>query len=195
MSNIRTGSDMIVVTILIVAVVALAATVVHLFFARSISNLTIEILAAIIAVVLVVVSVAVTIHFQAKAETQQEFRVELFKHKVEGYEALLAKIAESDDDGTIHDADIEQIRNHARTITLYASKDLIKALALFIERLTHERKLYLEDQNGDACGTLRRVVQTMREDLHVVEDDDILEVVGALVNKLDLSKTDEQHAA
>ena len=41
-------------------------------FSKHVSDLTIELLAAIIAVVLVVASVGVTIHFQVRSETERE---------------------------------------------------------------------------------------------------------------------------
>ena len=129
------------VPVLLVTVVVVVAVLLHVLFAQSISNLTVEILAAIIAVVLVVASVAVTIHFQSRSETEHEYRVELFKQKVEGYRNLLDFVARTDDDEHICDQDIEGIRNRARTVALYADQDLIEQLAGFIERLERERVL------------------------------------------------------
>lgn len=176
-------ADSVVIGILVLTVVVLAATVVHVFFSRAISNLTIEILAAIIAVVLVVASVAVTIHFQSRAETHQEYRVELFRNKIASYAKLLRVISRVDDDETITDDEIEKIRNGARTIALYADPALIRALASFIERLDEERILYMPDRDGSKDGTLRAVVQAMRDDLAVVEGNDVLEEIGSLVKK------------
>ena len=176
-------ADSVVIGILVLTVVVLAATVVHVFFSRAISNLTIEILAAIIAVVLVVASVAVTIHFQSRAETHQEYRVELFRKKIASYSKLLKVISRVDDDETITDDEIEKVRNGARTIALYADPELISALASFIHRLDEERVLYMPDRDGSAHGTLRSVVQAMRDDLAVIEGSDVTEEIGFLVMK------------
>ncbi|MYD43091.1 MAG: hypothetical protein F4W90_04265 [Gammaproteobacteria bacterium] len=191
----RDKADAAVIGILIVSVVVLAGTVVHLFFARSISNLTIEILAAIIAVVMVVASVAVTIHFQARAETMQEYRVELFRQKIARYEKMLEDIAKADDDDEIDDDEIEMIRNHGRTIALYANEELIKELAAFICRLDEERKLYMDKRDGSNKGTFRAVVQAMRSDLDVVEGNDVTEAIGSLVKKdSPTTKSEVNHA-
>lgn len=173
------------VPVLLVAVVIVVAVLLHVLFSRSISDLTVEILAAIIAVVLVVASVAVTIHYQSKSETEREFRVELFKQKVELYKEVLVCIASADDDGHITDGEIESIRNLSRTAALYADEALIDALADFLQRLSKERKLYLPDVNGGNGGTLRAVVQAMRKDLAVVgeEDEDVTASIGRLVSK------------
>ena len=175
-----------VVPLLLVTVVIVVGVLLHVLFSRDLSELTIEILAAIIAVVLVVASVAVTIHYQSKSETEREFRVELFRQKVALYRELLTCISNADDHaGDVSDHDIEQIRNFSRTAALFAHRELIEALAAFIERLSKERKLYMEDVNGEATGTLRAVVQTMREDLAVVGDEHVMEEIGRLVAKAD----------
>ena len=175
-----------VVPLLLVTVVIVVGVLLHVLFSRDLSELTIEILAAIIAVVLVVASVAVTIHYQSKSETEREFRVELFRQKVALYRELLTCISNADDHaGDVSDHDIEQIRNFSRTAALFAHRELIEALAAFIERLSKERKLYMEDVNGEATGTLRAVVQTMREDLAVVGDEHVMEEIGRLVAKSD----------
>ena len=188
-------ADSVVIGILVVTVVVLSATVVHLFFSRAISNLTIEVLAAIIAVVLVVASVAVTIHFQSRAETHQEYRVELFRNKIASYSRLLKVISRVDDDETITDDEIEKIRNGAQTIALYADPELIRALASFINRLAEERLLYMPDRDGSADGTLRSVVQAMRNDLAVVEGDKVIKEIGSLVKKESLQTQSEQSLA
>ena len=176
----------LVVPLLLVTVVIVVGVLLHVLFSRDLSDLTVEILAAIIAVVLVVASVAVTIHYQSKSETEREFRVELFRQKVALYRELLTCISNADDHaGDVSDHDIEQIRNFSRTAALFAHRELIEALAAFIERLSKERKLYMEDVNGEATGTLRAVVQTMREDLAVVGDEHVMEEIGRLVAKSD----------
>ena len=172
-----------VVPILLVTVVAVVGVLLHVLFSQSISNLTVEILAAIIAVVLVVASVAVTIHYQSRSETEHEYRVELFKQKVAVYRDLLECIARTDDDDHISDREIEDIRNRSRIAALYAHANLIGALADFIERLGRERVLYMPDTEGAPAGTLRAVVQAMRDDLAVVEGEDVTELIGRLVAK------------
>lgn len=172
-----------VVPLLLVTVVIVVGVLLHVLFSRELSELTIEILAAIIAVVLVVASVAVTIHYQSKSETEREFRVELFRQKVALYRELLTCISRADDDGRVSDHEVEQIRNFATTAALFAHKELIQALAAFVDRLSRERRLYMEDVDGEATGTLRAVVQNMREDLAVVGDEHVMEEIGRLVAK------------
>lgn len=172
-----------VVPLLLVTVVIVVGVLLHVLFSRELSELTIEILAAIIAVVLVVASVAVTIHYQSKSETEREFRVELFRQKVALYRELLTCISRADDDGHVSDHEVEQIRNFATTAALFAHKELIQALAAFVDRLSRERRLYMEDVDGEATGTLRAVVQNMREDLAVVGDEHVMEEIGRLVAK------------
>ena len=87
-------------------------------FASKVTDLTVELLAAIIAVVLVVASVGVTIHFQVRSETEREYRVELFRQKLELYRDTIACITRADDDGVIHDHEIEEMRNFARVTAL-----------------------------------------------------------------------------
>lgn len=175
------------VPVLVMAVVIVVAVLLHVLFSRAISDLTVEILAAVIAVVLVVASIAVTIHYQSQAETEREYRVELFRQKVGLYQQMLSCIAGADDDGHISDEEIESIRNLSRTAALYADKALINELACFLVRLTEERKLYMDDVDGGNGGTLRAVVQAMRKDLDVVGNEDITESIGRLVAKSEVT--------
>ena len=78
------------VVVLAVALVITASILVHVLFSNNVTDLTVELLAAIIAVVLVVASVGVTIHFQVRSETEREYRVELFRQKLELYKDTIA---------------------------------------------------------------------------------------------------------
>lgn len=158
-------SSTLVVVVLAAALVVTASILVHVLFASNVNDLTVELLAAIIAVVLVVASVGVTIHFQVRSETEREYRVELFRQKLKLYEDTLACIAKSDDDGTIHDHEIEEMRNFARMTALVANRDLMESLATFITSVERNRTL----TNDDYEGSFRSVVDAMREDLGVVE--------------------------
>lgn len=161
------SSSTFAVVVLAVALVVTASILVHVLFSSNVNDLTIELLAAIIAVVLVVASVGVTIHFQARSETEREYRVELFRQKLKLYEDTIACIAKSDDDGTIDDQEIEEMRNFARMTALVASRDLMKALANFITAVEETRTLTDEDYTR----SFRSVVDAMRTDLGVVEGD------------------------
>lgn len=158
----------------------------HVLFSDDISNLTIEILAAVVGVVLVIVSVAVTIHFQVGAEMEREFQVELFKTKVQNFENFISRVVKTDDDKTIDEKEIEEIRNLAATLSLFSSKELVQDVALFIDRVRVEKTLALSNgPNGDA-GTFRSVVSKMRRDLAVVDDaseDDFKEYVRNIIER------------
>lgn len=142
----------------------------HVLFSDNISNLTIEILAAVVGVVLVIVSVAVTIHFQVGAEMEREFQVELFRTKVANFESFITEVMKTDDDDDIDDKEIEKIRNLAAKLSLFSSKDLVQDVALFIDKLRAERTLALSNGPDSDKGTFRSVVVKMRRDLAVVDD-------------------------
>ena len=163
----KKSSSTLVVVVLAVALVVTASILVHLLFSSGVSDLTVELLAAIIAVVLVVASVAVTIHFQVRSETEREYRVELFRQKLELYKETLACITRADDDGRIEAAEIEEIRNLARMTALVASKDLVESLAAFLACVENSGSVTREEDEG----SFRRVLQEMRNDLDVVEGD------------------------
>ena len=66
MSLGRRAASTFTVVVLAVALVITASILVHVLFANNVTDLTVELLAAIIAVVLVVASVGVTIHSQSE---------------------------------------------------------------------------------------------------------------------------------
>ena len=158
-----------VIVVLITALVVAVSFLLHVLFSEAITELTVEILAAVLGVVLVVASVGVTIHFQHKAEKERQFQIDVFRVKLKLYQKLLDCIVVSDDDHVITPCEIEKIRNEARVVALVGGKRLLETLASFVERVTRERQLYPLHDQDDATGTLRAVVQQMREDLDVVE--------------------------
>lgn len=155
------------VAILATALVVTASILVHVLFSSNVNDLTVELLAAIIAVVLVVASVGVTIHFQARFETEREYRVELFRQKIELYRATLDCITQADDDNVIDDHELEQIRNFSRITSLVAGRNLVDSLADFVTSVEQSGSLTGEENKG----SLRSVLQEMRNDLGVVEGD------------------------
>ena len=150
-----------------VALVVTASILVHVMFASEVTDLTVELLAAIIAVVLVVASVGVTIHFQVRSETEREYRVELFRQKLELYKDTIACITRADDDGVIHDHEIEEMCNFARVTALVGNAYPVRALADFVAGVEHSRNIAREENQG----SFRAVLQEMRDDLGVVEGD------------------------
>lgn len=142
----------------------------HVLFSDDISNLTIEILAAVVGVVLVIVSVAVTIHFQVGAEMEREFHVELFKTKVQNFENFISTVMAADDDDVIKREEIEQIRNLGAKLSLFSSKELVQDVALFIDKIRAEETLALANGPDGDEGTFRSVVSKMRRDLAVIDD-------------------------
>ena len=178
----RSGQDKVVhfvILILLIVVVVAVSFLLKVLFSSQISELTVEILAAVLGVVLVVASVGVTIHFQSQSETERGFRIELFQTKVETYQKLLKCIAKIDDDDHIDDKEVEAVRNRARAVALIASPELVEKLADLVKRLDEERQL------GNSVadkGSFRAVVQAMREDLNVVEGD-VKAYVRRLVDK------------
>lgn len=110
----------VTVLVLIVALTVVTSILLHVMFSRALTDLTVERLAAALAVVLVVASVGVTIHFQSRAKTGRQYRVCLFENKMREYTKLLAVTAKSDDDGTIDDQEIDEIRNQALVAAMFA---------------------------------------------------------------------------
>ena len=155
------------VVVLVIALVTVVSVLMHVMFTEGPSPLTVEILAAVLAVVLVVASVGVTIHFQAKSETEREFRVKLFEEKLKIYVGLLNCITAADDDVTIDSAEMNEIRNRARVAALVASEPLLSSLAPFLEKVINQGRL--PDPSG--THTFSMVVQAMRDDLGVVDDE------------------------
>lgn len=167
-SNRGTATQFAII-VLVIALVVAVSVLMHVMFTRGISDLTVEILAAVLAVVLVVASVGVTIHFQSRSETEREYRVELFKHKVLMYEQLLVDIAASDDDDRIDPEEIEGIRNLAIKSSLVSSTELIQVLAEFVVRVEKEGQLISVSGPGrDATSGVEDIVNAMRDDLAVV---------------------------
>lgn len=155
------------VVVLAVALVITASILVHVLFSSDVNDLTVELLAAIIAVVLVVASVGVTIHFQVRSETEREYRVELFRQKLELYKDTLACVTRADDDGVIDEHEIEEMRNYARMTALVGNRELVRLLAEFVESVEQSGSITSEDDRG----SFRSVLQEMRNDLGVVEGD------------------------
>ncbi len=163
----KRSTSTLAVVVLAVALVITASILVHVLFSKHVSDLTIELLAAIIAVVLVVASVGVTIHFQVRSETEREYRVELFRQKLELYKDTIACVTKADDDGVIHDHEIEEMRNYARMTALVGNRELVSSLADFVSVVEQSRSITREEEQG----SFRSVLQEMRNDLGVVEGD------------------------
>lgn len=169
--NANNAATRFVVIVLVIALVVAVAFLMHVLFSRAITNLTVEIMAAVLCVVLVVASVGVTIHFQNEAEKERQFLIEIFQTKLRLYRELLDCIMASDDDDRITVEEVEQIRNRSSVVALVASRDLLDALAAFIERVSKEGQIKPKKDQQEGPGTYRYVIQQMREDLAVVEGD------------------------
>ena len=163
----KRSTSTLAVVVLAVALVITASILVHVLFSKHVSDLTIELLAAIIAVVLVVASVGVTLHFQVRSETEREYRVELFRQKLELYKDTIACVTKADDDGVIDDHEIEEMRNYARMTALVGNRELVQSLAEFLSVVEQSRSITQEEEQG----SFRSVLQGMRNDLGVVEGD------------------------
>ena len=136
--------------VLAVALVITASILVHVLFSNNVTDLTVELLAAIIAVVLVVASVGVTIHFQVRSETEREYRVELFRQKLELYKDTIACVTRADDDGVIDDHEIEEMRNYARLTALVGNRELVSALAEFVSAVEESGSITREEDRGSS---------------------------------------------
>jgi hypothetical protein len=167
LSSGRNSASTFTVVVLAVALIVTASILVHVLFSKHVTDLTIELLAAIIAVVLVVASVGVTIHFQVRSETEREYRVELFRQKLELYKDTIACVTKADDDGVIDDHEIEEMRNYARMTALVGNRELVQSLAEFLSVVEQSRSITREEEQG----SFRSVLQEMRNDLGVVEGD------------------------
>lgn len=160
------------------AVVVTSAVLLHVMFSADVSNLTIEILAAVVAVVMVVVSVAVTLHFQVEYEAEKEYKTEVFKEKLKRYYELLDYFSEVDDDHegeyAVSDEELKKMKNLSRSVALIAKSDVVLTLANFIEEVEKKKQLYIDkpdlsDIEDPHRGTFRNLVVQMRTDLEVVE--------------------------
>ena len=173
----------------------------HVMFSADVSNLTIEILAAVVAVVMVVVSVAVTLHFQADYEAEKDFKTEVFNQKLEKYYQLLTTLSEADDDNHISEEEMNQMKNLARSVALIATPRVVITLANFIEEVEKHGRLYIatEDlmarrqglENEEYRGTFRNLVIQMRKDLEVVDLDQV-EAVRDAIRRLVEPSTQER---
>ena len=166
-----------VVIILVVALVAVVSVLLHVIFSESLTTLTTEILAAVLGVVLVVASVGVTIHFQNKSEMERQFRVALFQRKLEAYIALIVCITNADDDGTVDRDEMESIRNHAELIALVGGRELVETIAKFMKDIVEDGKVH----GGTEDDSFSSLVQALRTDLAVVEEDDIKDFLDEIV--------------
>lgn len=166
----RQATTHFVIIVLIAALVVAVSFLLHVLFSKAITDLTVEILAAVLGVVLVVASVGVTIHFQQKAEKERQFHIAVFQTKLELYRELLDCIVVSDDDHVITSCEIEKIRNMSRVVALVGSKELIETLASFVARTTKEGQLNPINPKNET-DTFQVVIQQMRKDLDVVEGD------------------------
>lgn len=162
----------------------------HVMFSADVSNLTIEILAAVVAVVMVVVSVAVTLHFQADYEAEKEFKTEVFKEKLQKYYQLLATLSEADDDNHISEKEMNQMKNLARSVALIATPRVVITLANFIEEVEEHGRLFIDTKDlmarkkglekEEYRGTFRNLVIQMRKDLEVVDLNQVEQVRDAI---------------
>ena len=178
MIRTRETATRFVVVILVIALVATVSVLLHVLFSQTISSLTTEILAAVLGVVLVVASVGVTIHFQNRSEMERQFRVTLFEKKLDAYLALLDCVTRADDDGIVDQQEMEKIRNHSEMVALVGGASLVETLAKFLEDIVEDGKI----DAGPEDDSFPSLVQAMREDLAVVEGDDVTRLVGSLVS-------------
>lgn len=175
----------------------------HVLFSAEVSNLTIEILAAVVAVVMVVVSVAVTLHFQAEYEAEKDYKTEVFKEKLTRYYALLDYFSKVDDvhegESEVTDEELKKMKNLSRSVALIAKSDVVLTLANLIDEVARNKQLYIKEthftpMNHKHRGTFRNLVVQMRTDLEVVESqkaDDVRNAVERLV--IPSNDEDEEH--
>ena len=158
----------VIVMVLTIALVAVSSILLHVMFSRTLTDLSVELMAAALAVVLVVASVGVTIHFQSIAETERQYRVCLFENKMKEYTKFLEITAKSDDDDKIENREIAEIRNQARVAAMLAERELVVCLSEFVANLETTRNLHIED--SERKGAFQQVIISMREDLGVVDE-------------------------
>ncbi len=188
------------VVALSVAIIVVSATLLHHMMSSNASNLTVEIMAAVVAVVLVVASVAVTLHFQSDYEVERDCKTEIFKKRLEIYEHILEMYSELDDEDNINEDKLNKIQNLALRASLVATTDVTASMANYTRNIWLERKLYFSDQEvkdlqdkfGDDPqrrmypGSFRSLVKEMREDLNLIEEEDkkkfLEESIKILVN-------------
>lgn len=186
-TNIQRRTNKIVF-VLILAFLITVLCLIYILFQHSPSNLTIEILASIIAALLVLTSVIVSIHLQQESEMHREFNVELFKKKLELYEDFINKVAIADDDGTISNKEMDELLNSARKVALLGSSELVQSVVNFLEHVVTKRNVISPEYES----SFRRIVFNMREDLDVVEPSkDITKSIQSLMKLAESANTND----
>ena len=171
-----------VIVVLAVSITIVTSVLIYVLFSTEASNLTIELLAAMVAVVLVVASVGVTIHFQKASEIEREYKVKIFEAKVDLYKSFVKEVTEFDDRSNRESAEITQfefdkLKNLAREIALLGSEELVSELGQYLENVSVLKRLHVGEGYGpdvssankkNVEGTFRQVLVELREDLDVV---------------------------
>lgn len=185
----------VVIILLTVGLVFVTIVLIHNFFTLEPDALVVELLAATVAVVLVIVSVGVTVHYQSIREIEKEFKVELFRSKIQQYQKYILAVVECDDINHDHSSDeknqaintsIENVQNITREISLIASEPLIKELSVYLEKIIKHKKIYFPE-HGE--GTFRHVLIEMRKDLNVDKNRNEEEVAAHIRNMMDKGVT------
>lgn len=107
----------------------------HFFFQQTISDFTVEILAATIGAIFTVTAMMVVMRIQSSHEKNTEFSKRLFDTKIELYKSILETIFKIDDDNVIDKSEIQQIENEIGVAALVANAKLVSGFSQFICQL------------------------------------------------------------
>ena len=162
-----------IIILLSISVVIVTSVLIYVLFSTEASDLTIELLAAMVAVVLVVASVGVTIHFQNASEIEREYKVKIFETKIELYQSFVEEVTKFDDtsgEGTekIDQSEFDKLKNLARRIALLGSENLVSQLTDFLKNVAKYKHLHISGVVENDQGTFRQVLLELRNDLNVV---------------------------
>ena len=162
-----------IIILLSISVVIVTSVLIYVLFSTEASDLTIELLAAMVAVVLVVASVGVTIHFQNASEIEREYKVKIFETKIELYQSFVEEVTKFDDssgEGTekIDQSEFDKLKNLARRIALLGSENLVSQLTEFLKNVAKYKDLHISGGVENDLGTFRQVLLELRSDLNVV---------------------------
>lgn len=165
-------SEMVVVVLAIVFCFS-AFLMLHEFFSKDLSDLSIEILAAVLGTVVTVSCMVLMLRFQARQEKEKEFSTQVFERKLGIYQQLLGTIFKMDDDGVIAKGEIQDVENQVGVAALVAGTDLVCILSSFVCQLKQYGCVYLRSMDSEQKQDFAtRIRDKMRENPEEAVDED-----------------------
>ena len=204
-------------TLLVLAILFCLAVflMLHEFFSKDLSNLSVEILAAVLGTVVTVSCMAFMMRLQARQEKDREYSTRVFERKLEIYQQLLGTIFKMDDDGVITKAEIQDVENQVGVAALVAEIEVVGCLSQLVCQLKeygciYRRSMDSEQKRDFATRTRDRIrkgrapdsevwlteserdlAQLPEDELDRVKDEDLLEARFVELDKVVQAMRDE----